>query len=272
MQMAAALSYYTMFSLPPLLVIVVSIAGLFFDASDVHARLGAEIKGVIGEKGVDLVRTMIEHANQPSRGLIGTVVGIGVLLFGATGVMAQLQEALNEAWDVKPNPNASSVKYFLLKRLVSLAMVMGVSFLLLVSLVFSAIVSALREQITAWIPDQASRILFLGGNALFSLVLVGCLFALMFKYLPDAQIRWRDVWLGALITSVLFGLGKWALGVYLGRSDIADTYGAAGSLALILVWVYYSGVIFLFGAEFTHAWARRDGHRILPEPGAIAEE
>ncbi|HUG93188.1 MAG TPA: YihY/virulence factor BrkB family protein [Planctomycetaceae bacterium] len=264
--MAAALAYYAVFSMPGLLVIVVWVAGMAFDPQQVRDRIGGEIREVVGSDGGEQVETMLEHAERPERSTPMAVIGIAALLFGATGVLAQLQTSLNRAWRVKPDPHSGGLKQFVLKRILSLAMVLVIGFLLLAALVVTAAVSAVSQRV---LPGSWSAPLLLVANFAVDLVVVTLLFAAMYKVLPDAQIAWRDVWVGAGVTAVLFVAGKFALGFYLGRSNVGSAYGAAGSLALILVWVYYSGLIVLLGAEFTQVWARRYGTEIQPAAGAV---
>lgn len=258
LRMAAALSYYTVFSLPALLVVLISLTSLAgVDRQDISGRLTDEFDSVVGAEGAEQVQTMIDHANKPGRGLWGTIIGAVVLLFGATGVMIQLQDALNEAWDVERPKEAGGVKNFILKRLLSLGMILALAFLLLVSLVASMVLSAVGDQLDRWLPGDAGNELLGVADVLISYVAVAALFATLFKFLPDREVAWGDVWLGAVVTALLFVLAKWGLGLYLGKSDVASTYGAAGSLALILLWIYYSSAVFLLGAEFTQVWARR---------------
>jgi membrane protein len=269
MQMAAALAYYTVFSLPPLLVIVVSVAGMFVGEEDVRTRVESETRAVVGDRGAAQIGTMISHAQKPGRGVWGTVIGGAMLLFGATGVMVQLQASLNQAWDVKPDPRQGGARTFLVKRILSLAMILAIAFLMLVSLVISTILNTLHEQVGGWLPVGLSRTALGLAHGTVSYLVITVLFAGMYKYLPDVKVAWRDVWLGGALTAALFVLAKWGLGVYLAHSDIASTYGAAGALALILVWIYYSGVIFLLGAEFTQVWARHHGRGFEPADGAV---
>jgi membrane protein len=267
--MAAALAYYTVFSLPPLLVIVVSVAGMFVSTDDVQTLVKSETRAVVGDGGAAQIGTMIQHAQMPGRGLWGTVIGGVMLLFGATGVMVQLQDSLNQAWDVKPDPRQGGAKAFVVKRMLSVAMILAIAFLLLVSLVVSMILNSVHEQVGGWLPAGISEGALKLAHGTVSYLVITVLFAGMYKYLPDVKVAWRDVWLGAALTAALFVLAKWGLGLYLSRSDVASTYGAAGALALILIWIYYSGVIFLLGAEFTQVWARHHGRGFEPAAGAI---
>lgn len=263
-RLGAALAYYTAFSLAALLVIVIGVAGLVFGQKEAGHQLINEIQNMVGEQGGEAVRTMVESASQPKSGITGTVLGIAMLLFGAAGLFGQLQDALNTVWEVQPKPGGG-VWGFLRERFFSLAMVLGVAFLLLVSLVISAAVAACVELLGEW------QVGFLGHtlNEVASLIIVTLLFAAIFKFLPDAKIAWRDVWLGAAVTAVLFEIGKFLIGLYLGHSGVASAYGAAGSLAVLLVWLYYSAQIFLFGAELTKVYADRFGSRIVPDENAV---
>lgn len=269
MRLAAALSYYTIFSLPPLLILIVIIAGAVLDPQQVENALQGQVSSLVGPSGADNIRTILQEAERPdTRGVIPTVVGVGALLFGATGAFFQLQRALNTAWNVEPDPEKGGIKTMLLKRIVSLGMILGVAFLLLVSLALSAALSILGDALAGMLPGLSHQILQ-GFNMLLSFAVITGLFAMMFKVLPDAEIRWRDVWVGAAITSLLFVLGKFALGLYLGSADPGSAYGAAGSLIVVLIWVYYAAIILLFGAEFTQVWALQKGERIEPSDGAV---
>lgn len=255
-RMAAALSYYTVFALPAFMAIVISVAGIFVSPKDVQGRIRREISSVIGEAGAKQVQIMIEHANQSEKHGGQALFGIAVLLIGATGVMGQLQAALNEAWGV-PATTGHTFQNFVLKRLISLGMILAVAFVLVVSLVFDTIMVAFGQQIAAHAFPNASRPAIVVGDLVATFMLFSIVFATMYKYLPDINVTWRDVWLGAAITAFLFMVGKWLLSFYLTHYDVASGFGAAGSLALILVWIYYSGIIFLFGGEFTQVWSGR---------------
>lgn len=265
-RMAAALAYYTIFALPPLLVLVIMICGVFFNPEDVQGRVAQEIKSVIGPSGAEQVKTMIQAADQQKHGLLASLVSLAVLLIGASGVVVQLQGALNDVWNVKPDPEASGIRNVLRKRLLSFAMVLGLGFLLLVSLVLTTLISSLSQQVLPGnFPESALQLI----NSGVTLVVIANLFAAMFKVLPDAEVRWKDVWVGAALTAVLFVAGKFALSFYFSKADVGSGYGAAGSLILVLVWIYYSAMILLLGAEFTQAWARSRGEEIVPSEGAV---
>ena len=265
---AAALAYYTVFALPPLLVLLIMLAGALWDPEDVQRAMQTQFAGLVGQEGAGAIRGMIESADRPgSGGLVATVISTAMLLFGATGAFLQLQGALNRAWEVEPDPEAGGVKNFLVKRLLSVGMILGVAFLMIVSLAVSALIAAVGDSLT-FIPQPVMYLVNLAVS--FAVLLV--LFAAIFKILPDAELEWRYVWMGAAVTSLLFVLGKFGIGMYLGRSAPGDAFGAASALAVILVWVYYAGMIMLFGAEFTQAWANSRGARIRPEKGAVKFE
>lgn len=262
---AAALAYYTIFALPPLLVLLLMIAGALWDPQDVQRAMETQFASLVGQQGATAIHGMIQSADSPtSGGVLASVLSIGMLLFGATGAFLQLQGALNRAWEVKPDPKSGGLKNFFMKRLLSVGMILGVAFLLIVSLAVSALLGAVGDSLT-FIPAPVMYAV----NFIISFAVLTLLFAAIFKILPDAQIQWRHVWVGAGVTSLLFVVGKFAIGLYLGRSSPGDAFGAASALAVILVWVYYAGMIVLFGAEFTQAWANSRGAEIKPEKGAV---
>lgn len=268
-RMAAAVAYYTIFSLPAVLVIVISVAGLWFEPADVEGRIRREISYVVGESGAEQVQTMLAHANRPGRGIWGATVGVVLLVFGATGVMAQLQQSLNQIWQVAPKPSANPIWVFLSKRLLSLGMLLTFAFLMLVALVFSAAIAAIGERLAFLLPGEISETVLQVAHTSVSLVLIIALFAVLYRFMPDVRLAWADVLVAALFAGILFELGKAGLAIYLARSDVGSTYGAAGSLALIMLWVYYSSMIFLFGAELTRVWRLRRRGPAEPESGAV---
>lgn len=269
MRSAAALSYYTVFALPPLLVLVLMLVGFFADSADAQAAIVAQAQAFVGPQGAEAVGTMMENASRPGGGgLPTTLLSLAALAFGATGAFVQLQHALNKAWDVAP-AEGGGIRAFLTKRVLSFGMILGVSFLLLVSLVLSALLSAAAEVVVGWLPGGVSGAFLWAVDLVLSLAVITALFAAIFRILPDAEIGWRDVWVGAAVTGILFVAGKFILALYIGRSDPGSAYGAAGSLAVVLVWIYYSAIILLFGAEFTQVRARKRGRRIQPSAGAV---
>lgn len=259
---AAALAYYTVFSVTPLLVIAIAIAGAVFGQDTAREELVQQINTLVGEQGAQVLEIALANASQPEIGSLASIISVVVLLLGASGVFAQLQEALNTVWNVKPKKDRS-IWQFIHKRLLSFGMVLAIGFLLLASLLISAILSGLSnletDLLPAWVELGQSL------NLVISFSLISLLFALIYKYLPDVKIRWKDVWVGAIITAVLFSFGKFLIGLYLGRSSFGSAYGAAGSLIIFLAWVFYSAQILLFGAEFTQVYARKYGKRIRPD-------
>jgi membrane protein len=265
-RMAAALAYYTVFSLAPLLVICIALAGLIFGQEAAQGQIVGQIGSVVGQQSAEAIQAMIAAARAPTSSIVATIVGVATLLFGATGVFGELQQSLNTIWGVKPKPGRGLVR-FLKTRFVSFAMVLGTGFILLVALVVSAAVAALGSWLGSLLPLPEAVLHLL--NAVLSVGLIAILFAMIFRVLPDVEIRWRDVLVGAFVTAALFTLGKLGIGLYLGKSSIGSSYGAAGALVMILVWVYYSAQLLFFGAELTKAWAHQHGSKIRPDADAM---
>jgi membrane protein len=251
----AALAFYTVFSLAPLLILAISIAGMFFGEEAARGEIVGQMRDLLGPEGASAVQAVIQNAAQPTVGLWATLIGIGTLILGATTALAELKDDLDEIWDAPPE-RIRGFWYLVRKRLLSVGMILALGFLLLVSLVLSAVMAALTR---FWGVGETTNILLQALNFAIGFVLVTALFAMIYKILPAVRIAWQDVIIGALITALLFSIGKLLIGVYLGNSAIASTYGAAGSVVLILVWVYYSSQIFLLGAEFTKVYAFRFG-------------
>src|SRR5512138_851716 len=229
-----------------------------------------EVQNMLGTDGRQFVQGMIESASKPTTGVTATILGAVTLLFGALGVFGELQNSLNTIWEVKPKPAKNlmdGIKRFVIKRLLSFTMVLGIGFLLLASLVISAMLSALGQYIGHRLPLADFWLQLL--NFTISFLVITFLFAMIFKFLPEIKIAWKDVWLGAAVTSALFTLGKFLIGLYLGRSRVGTTFGAAGSLAILLIWIYYSAQILFFGAEFTQVYASKYGSKIVPDPGMV---
>lgn len=269
-RMAAALAYYTVFSLPPLLVIIITVAGIVFGQQAAEGEVENQVASLVGPDAAGQVQTMIQNASQRTQGgTIATILGIVALVFGATGAFAQLQDALNRAWEVEPDPEVGGLKNFVLKRVLSLGMILGIGFLLLVSLALSALLTGAGNVIGSLLGGGASDVLLQVINFVLSFVVIALLFAAIYKVMPDAKIAWRDVGVGAAVTALLFVIGKFLIGLYLGNTDAGSAYGTAGSLAIILVWIYYSSMIVLFGAELTQAWAQRFGQGIKPDEDAV---
>jgi membrane protein len=256
----AALAYYTLFSLAPLLVLVIAIAGLAFGRAAAQGEIVTQMAGLVGEDGARMLEGMIVRASQPASGAIATVVSLATMFFGASGVVGQLQGSLNQIWEAPPPaPTSSAVRHALQRRALALGMILGVGFLLLVSLVLSAALSALRDLVAQHLPIAAEVIPPL--NFAFSFLVITALFAMIYKVLPDVRLEWRDVWIGSAVTALLFSIGKSLIGLYLGRAGVTSVYGAAGSLVLVLLWIYYSAQLLFVGAEFTEVYARMYGSR-----------
>jgi len=269
-QLGAALAYYTVFSLAPLILVLLAIVGLLFH-NDPSAwnKLTEQMSAFLDKSGVEMVRNIAQKASQPSKGRLATVIGILLALFGASGVFGQLQDALNTVWGVKAKPGGG-IWGFLRSRFLSFAMVGGICFLLLVSLTLESVLKGFSHWVQSVMPGGI--VVALAVYWIFDLAVVILLFAIIFKYLPDAEIQWHDVWIGAAITAILFAIGKWALGLYLGSGSAASAYGAASSLITLLLWVYYSAQILLFGAEFTQVYACEVGRGVKPDEHAIRVE
>ena len=279
-RIAAALSYYTIFSLAPLLTLVMAIGGLVLEPEDVQGKIEEQVKALVGDDGAKQVRTMIEAAeggpltggeekSEKRTGIIATVISLGVLLIGLIGMVGQMQAAMNDVWEVKPDPDQSFWRRMVLSRLLSFGMLAAAGFLLLVSLLLSTVISFVGDTISSIMPGLASETILQGVNFALSFVVITALFAAIFKYLPDAKVSWHDVAIGSAVTALLFVIGKSLIGLYLGSKNMESTYGAAGSLALLLTWIYYSSIIFLLGAEFTQAWAKIRGDGIKPSKFAV---
>jgi len=271
-RLSAALAYYTIFSLAPLLVLVIAITGLIWQADVVRTQLMNQIQRLVGTQGANFIAGLISNASNPTGDIIATILGIITLLLGALGVFNELHNSLNIIWDVeeeKPKGFLQSVKKVIVDRFLSFTMILGIGFLLLVSLVISTGLSAFQQTVGNAIP--LSEIFLQIVNLVISIGAITLLFGMIYKILPDAEIAWRDVWIGAFVTSILFSLGKFAIGLYLGNSAISSSFGAAGSLVLLLVWIYYSAQTLFFGAEFTQVYANNYGSKIVSEDAEKAK-
>jgi membrane protein len=268
-RLAASLAYYIFFALPTLLVAIVFIGGsLVNNPTAIQTRLKLHFEETIGTTGAEQLTTILQQASKPKDSLHGWLVGIAMLIVGATGALIELQTALNRTWSVKPDPAQGGVRTFFMKRLLSLAMLVGIALLVIASLLISWGLETFGAWIDAynlaWLPTRTMSVL----HSVASLLIITLLFAALLKFLPDAEVGWADVWWGAIFTSVLFWAGQWLLGLYLAWSTPTSAYGAAGSLALVLLWIYYSALILFFGAEFTQAMTERRGKRAAPVQGA----
>lgn len=256
--LAAAISYFTVFALPPLLVLILTAVGLFVDPTAVEGRITDEVGALVGPDAAGMIGTMIEEAGRIDSGP-AALGGIIALLFGATGAFMQLQHALNLAWDVPKEEQRGGIMGHLLKRVLSLGMILGIGFLLLVSMALGALITAMGDALARFLPELLSGTMLQILQTALSLLLVSALFTAIYRILPDVTIAWRDALIGGAVTGLLFVVGKTVIGFYLGTSEPGSAFGAAGALAAILVWIYYSAIIVLFGAEFTQVWARRQG-------------
>jgi membrane protein len=267
-QLGAALAYYTVFSLAPLVLLLLASVGFIFhnDPAGAWGKMTEQMSYFLDKSAIDVVQGIAQKASQPNKGFLATTIGILLALFGASGVFGQLQNALNTIWGVKAKPGAG-IAGFIRSRFLSFAMVAGVCFLLLVSLVLESVLKSFSHYVQAIFPGGI--VIALVVYSIFDLAVVVLLFASIFKFLPDVKIQWRDVWIGAVMTAIFFAVGKWALGLYLGSGTAASAYGAASSLITLLLWIYYSSQILLFGAEFTQVYAARAGRAFVPDKYAV---
>jgi membrane protein len=265
-QLAAALAYYTLFSIAPLLLIAIAIAGVVFGREVSEQQIVSTLQGLVGPEGAQAIQSMLQSAAKPDSGIVATVVGVVTLLIGASGVVGQLQDSLDTIWGVEPKPGRGLLG-LIRGRIFSIGAVLGVGFLLLVSLLVSAALAALIHVLSG--VSSGESVLWQVVDLLVSFGFTTLLFALIYKVLPDVEIRWHDVVIGAALTALLFTVGKYLMGLYLGSSGVTSAYGAAGSLVLVLLWVYYSSLIFFFGAEFTQVYANTYGTGVKPDKNAV---
>jgi membrane protein len=270
-QLGAALAYYTVFSLAPLVLVLLAIVGIIFRDNPAGAwdKITQQMSYFLDQSAVQVVQSIAQKASEPGKGLIATIIGVALALFGASGVFGQLQDALNTIWGVKAKPGGG-IWGFLRVRFLSFAMVGGICFLLLVSLVLEGVLKGFSHYVQAALPGGI--VIAMTVYLVFDFAVIVLVFAIIFKFLPDVEIQWRDVWIGAAITAIFFGIGKWALGLYLGSGAAGSAYGAASSLITLLLWVYYSSQILLFGAEFTQVYANRAGRGLKPASYAVRVE
>ena len=267
-QLGAALAYYTVFSLAPLILVLLAIVGFLFrdDPAGAWNKITQQMSYFLDPSALQVVQDIAEKASQPGKSVIATIIGVTLALFGASGVFGQLQDALNTIWGVKAKPG-TGIWGFLRARFLSFAMVAGICFLLLVSLAIEALLKGFSHYVQSVVPGGI--VIALTVYLVFDFAVVVLLFAMIFKFLPDVKIQWRDVWIGAVMTAIFFGIGKWALGLYLSSGAAGSAYGAASSLITLLLWVYYSSQILLFGAEFTQVYADRAGRGVEPSEYAV---
>jgi membrane protein len=266
-ELSAALAFYTIFSIAPVLLIAVGVASFFFAPDTATDQIVGEMEKMIGAQGANAVRQVIESSRGFGKGVWAVSVGILTLVMGATAVFGELQSALNQIWDVKAKPGRGVIMSFVFDRLRSFSIAVCVGFLLLVSLVISAVISGLQNYMNNWLPGIPWA--WQTANVVSSFLVIAVLFAMIYKFLPDVVISWKDVWIGAAVTALLFTAGKYLIGIYLGRTATASAFGAAGSLVVLLFWVYYSALISFLGAEFTQVYARRYGPGVRPQKHAV---
>jgi len=267
LKLSAALAYYTIFSLPPLLIIIISLSGVFFGEEAVRGQLFGQINGLVGGDAALQIQETIKNVKLSGNSGIATVLSLGILIFGASRVFAEIQDSINYIWSIKAKPKRGLIKY-VKNRLMSFSMIVSVGFLLMVGLIINSVLDMLSGRLTALFPENYTS-LYLVLNSLVVFLIITTLFAIIFKTLPDGRVALRDSLVGAAFTAMLFMLGKFLIGIYLGSSNIGSVYGTAGSIILILVWVYYSSIILYFGAEFTKVYAINHGKSIVPNSYSV---
>lgn len=267
MKLSASLSYYTIFSLGPVLIIVISLAGILFGREAVEGKIYYQINGLVGNQAALQIQDIIRNIQETQLGTGGAVFGVIVLIIGATGVFTEIQDSINYIWSIRAKPKRGYVK-LLMNRVLSFSLIISFGFILMVSLALHALIDLLYEKLTRYFED-GMLILFQGVNYVILFVIISLLFAIIFKVLPDATIRWKDAYAGAAFTAFLFLIGKFLIGFYLGKSNVGDAFGTAASLVILLVWVYYSSIILFFGAEFTKVYTMNLGGGIKPDETAV---
>jgi membrane protein len=266
-KLAASLSYYTIFSIGPLLIIIISLSAVFYGRDAVQGKLYGQISGLVGSDAALQIQDIIKKSQHANKGFVGTVIGAVVLFIGATGIFTEIQDSINYIWSLRAKPKRGIVK-FIINRLLSFSLIVSLGFLLVVSLVVSALLDLLSDRLTQYFPDTTVYIFYVLNIAII-LVIITILFAIIFKVLPDGKIRWKDALIGAGFTAILFIIGKAGIGFYLGKSNLGATYGTAASVIIILTWVYYTSIILYFGAEFTKVYALEHGGGIVPNETAV---
>jgi len=267
LKLSAALSYYTIFSLPPLLIIIISLSGVFYGAEAVQGQIFGQINGLVGNDAALQIQETIKNVKLSDSNFFATTISIVILLIGASGVFVEIQDSINYIWGIRAKPKRGIVK-FLFNRLMSFSMIGSVGFLLLVSLIVNSVMNILNKKLAAYFPQETIYLFYI-TNLFIVFIIITILFAIIFKTLPDGKIALKDSLIGAGFTTMLFMIGKFVIGFYLGNFNVASIYGAAGSVILILVWVYYSSIILFFGAEFTKVYAQTHGKKIIPNSYSI---
>ena len=266
-KLGASLSYYTIFALAPMILIVMSLAGIFLGVEAVQGKIYGQINGLVGNATALEIQEIIKNIQRSHNTTAGAIIGVVILIFAATGVFTEIQDSINYIWSVKAKPKRGWVK-MILNRLLSFSLIISFGFILMVSLLVNALIDVLSDRLKIFF-EHLTVYLFYGVNVLILFVIIACLFAIIFKVLPDARIKWKDAFIGAFFTAVLFILGKFLIGFYLGNSTVGTTYGPAASIVILLLWVYYSSIILFFGAEFTQVYARHYGGGIVPNETAV---
>jgi membrane protein len=267
LKLSAALAYYTVFSIGPLIIVIIYLAGVIYGREAIQGSIFSHIEGLVGADAAQQIQSMIKNAVLNNKGNIAAIIGVVTLVLGATGVFAEIQESVNMIWGLKPKPKKSWLK-MIMNRLLSFSVIVSLGFILMVSLILTGLIEALMGRLQAYFPNITIVLVYV-VNLVITFTIISTLFAIIFKVLPDAKIKWRDVLTGSMVTAVLFMAGKFAITFYIGSSNIGGTYGAAGSLVVLLLWVYYSSVILYFGAEFTKAYAANFGSPIHPSEYAV---
>lgn len=267
LNLGAALAYYTVFSFAPIIVVATSIAGYFFGRDAISGQLDNELSGLLGQEAAETLQEIVSNAYISGDSLWGTLIGVGTLIFAATGVFTNLKTSMNKIWEIRPTPT-NGIMAFIKTKVLSFSFVVGLGFLLMITLVLNAVVIGFMDKLAEYVPALGATMLAV-TTWLLSTAVTTVIFVLLFRYLPDARARWKDLWAGALFTAILFGLGRVAIGFYIGNSDFSSTYGAAGALITLLIWTYYNSQILFLGAEFTQTWARWRGNPILPTQHAV---
>lgn len=270
LKLSAALSYYTIFSLAPMLLVMISVLSIFFGREAIQGQVFGQINGLVGADAAAQLQEILKNASLSDKSGVAAAIGIGTLLIGATGVFAEIQSSINYIWSIEARPEKGWLKY-LKTRLLSFSLILTLGFLLLVSLGVNALVDVLGEQLSRYF-SEASVIFFYVVNLGITLLVITTLFAVIFKVLPDGKIHWRECFVGAAFTAILFGIGKFGISFYIGQSDLGATYGTSASIIILLLWVYYSSIILYFGAEFTKIYANSDGTHIQPDEHAVLIE
>ena len=266
-KMSSSLAYYTIFSMAPLLIIIISLSGIFLGQDAAEGKVYGQLAAFVGANTASQLQEMIKNASLSGKSVTAAIIGIATLVIGATTVFAQIQDSINFIWGLKPKPKRGWLK-FLKNRFLSFSVIIGLGFLLLVSLSISALIDGFSNSLQAYFP-KVTVVIFYIINLLITLAITTLIFGAIFKVLPDAKIKWKDVLVGSVVTAVLFMLGKFGISFYIGKSQVGSTYGAAGSLVILLLWVYYSAIILYFGAEFTKAFAVKYGSKIHPDQYAV---